>query len=366
MRVLQLVNSADTGGAQTLIEALGRRLGPDVEMHTAVLLGADVLSPRLEAVSASLTHLGLTTRTLRADRAAAAVRALVRRHGVDVVHSHLFQADVVNILTRGSHGRVTTVHTTGMTASDPVRSRLLARAVAVVSARAFDASVACGPAAQAYMRRAGYGSTSDVVRNGVPVPEAPPAARERSGVVLCLSRWHPMKDHATLLDAFAVVAAADARATLVLAGSGTGPDNDELAAMVRHRGLERRVARLGPVQDVGELLARAELLVISSSYGEALPMAGAEALAAGLPVVSTDVGDCATLTGDPRLLCRPRDPDALARAIRTVLGVPGQEYDDLARESWARARTTLSVDEAVDRYRALYERVVAAASRAVA
>lgn len=366
MRVLQLVNSADTGGAQTLIEALGRRLGPDVEMHTAVLLGPDVLSARLASVSASLTHLGLTTSTVRADRAARAVRRLVRGHAIDVVHSHLFQADVVNAMAPGRHARISTVHTTGMTTSDPWRSRVLARAVAAVAGRAFDATVACGPAARDYMRRAGYRAAPHVVRNGVRVPSEPPGPRTRSGVVLCLSRWHPMKDHRTLLDAFAAVAAVDPRASLVLAGSGTGAENPDLTALVRARSLERRVTRLGPVQDVGALLRDAELLVISSSYGEALPMAGAEALAAGLPVVTTDVGDCGTLTTDPRLLCPPGDPGALATAVRRVLGATPGEYDRLVRQAWERARAELSVDEAVARYRELYARVAAPAVRAAA
>jgi len=357
MKILQLINSADTGGAQTLVEALAARLTPAHDVHVVVLMGEDVLSQRLANASTSVRHLGMSRRSMRIDSAVATVGRIVRDVRADVVHSHLFQADLVNALVPGKHARISTVHTTGMTGSDPLRSRAIAASVARIAGTRFDANVACGPAALRYMRATGYRGRTTVIRNGVPVDGDAPGERPRSHRVLCLSRWHPMKDHGTLLDAFVRVAARVADAHLVLAGSGVDAGNAELSGMIEARGLSGRVECLGPVRDVSMLLRSSDALVISSAYGEALPMAGAEAIAAGLPVVTTDVGDSRDLAVDPGHVVQPSDPVALADALVSVLGVTDDERRALSRRAWLQARDAFSIERTTSAYADLYASV---------
>jgi glycosyltransferase involved in cell wall biosynthesis len=82
-------------------------------------------------------------------------------------------------------------------------------------------------------------------------------------------------------------------------------------------GLHSRVSLLGPRKDVQSLLSKTKFLVISSRWGEALPMAGLEALARGVPVITTDVGDCKDLVVDPTFLVNPGDASQLAIALLT-------------------------------------------------
>jgi glycosyltransferase involved in cell wall biosynthesis len=142
---------------------------------------------------------------------------------------------------------------------------------------------------------------------GIP-PDAP--------VVIHVARLDPMKDHATLLAALDRVPGVH----VILAGLGT----ETLEARLN-------LHRLGLREDVPRLLAAADVFVSSSAYGEGFSNALAEAMAAGLVPVATDVGDARTIVGDTGFIVPPRDPDALARAIRAALAEPSRGVDARSR-----------------------------------
>jgi glycosyltransferase involved in cell wall biosynthesis len=135
-------------------------------------------------------------------------------------------------------------------------------------------------------------------------------------VIVHVARLDPMKDHATLLAALDRLPHVHA----VLAGLGT----ETLTA-------RPRLHRLGVRDDVPRLLAAADLFVSSSAFGEGFSNALAEAMAAGLTPVATDVGDARAIVGDCGFVVPPRDPAALAEAIAAALAGP-------ARGATARAR----------------------------
>ena len=166
-----------------------------------------------------------------------------------------------------------------------------------------------------------------VVRNAIRVPPATrspdPALRAAlvrgrpEYVVLTAARLHPQKGHSYLLAAAAQVP----DATFVLAGDG--PLRAELEAEAHKLGVADRCVFLGYRSDVSDLLAAADLLVLPSLY-EGLPVAVLEAMAAARPVVATAIGgtDEAVTHELSGLLVPPRDPTALASAIRRIQADP--------------------------------------------
>jgi glycosyltransferase involved in cell wall biosynthesis len=166
-----------------------------------------------------------------------------------------------------------------------------------------------------------------VVRNAIRVP---PAAPMRSPalraalvdgrpdfVVLTPARLHPQKGHTYLLRAAAQVP----DATFVLAGDG--PLRAELEAEARDLGVADRCVFLGQRADVPALLAAADLFVLPSLF-EGLPVSVLEAMAAERPVVATAIGgtDEAITSEESGLLVPPKDPAALASAIRRLQADP--------------------------------------------
>jgi glycosyltransferase involved in cell wall biosynthesis len=166
-----------------------------------------------------------------------------------------------------------------------------------------------------------------VVRNGVD-----PARFDRSAahdirselaghaggpIVLTVARLAPQKGLEYLLGAAAMLP----EAIFVIAGDG--PDRTTLVAQAETAGLADRVRFLGSRRDIPDLLAACDVFVLPSLI-EGLPLSVLEAMAAARPVVATRVpgNDEAVVDGETGMLVPPRDPEALAHAIRSVLSNP--------------------------------------------
>jgi glycosyltransferase involved in cell wall biosynthesis len=163
---------------------------------------------------------------------------------------------------------------------------------------------------------------------------APPGLREELGggeeraLVLTPARLDAQKGHATLFEAIAEVP----DALFLLAGEG--PERESLEALARRLGIDDRVRFLGRREDVPQLLAACDVFALPSLY-EGSSLAVLEAMAAGIPIVSSAIAGTDELIEDGRsgLLVAPGDAEALAAALRRLLAEPG-----LGAEMAARAR----------------------------
>jgi glycosyltransferase involved in cell wall biosynthesis len=101
---------------------------------------------------------------------------------------------------------------------------------------------------------------------------------------------------------------------------GDGPDREELEALIDHLRLRPFLSMLGRRNDMPAQYASFDLLV-SSSRKEGLPIAILEGMAAGLPLIATNVGDVPSVVrnGETGILLPPGDPAALASAIVDLL-----------------------------------------------
>jgi glycosyltransferase involved in cell wall biosynthesis len=149
------------------------------------------------------------------------------------------------------------------------------------------------------------------------IPEADP-------VIACIANLRPVKDHRTLLRAFARVQTGGARAHLVLAGSG--PEEFALRQDCADLGITERVRFLGPLTHTLPVLHAADVAVLSS-IAESLPNAVIESLACGVPVAATDVGGVPELLAGQSFgrLAPPRSPEALAAALAATLDGPARD-----------------------------------------
>ncbi|WP_226366730.1 glycosyltransferase [Pseudonocardia sp. ICBG162] len=320
MKVLQVVNEMGTGGAERVVADLARH-GTGLGWDTVVLSSGGVRADELAAQGYCTETMPLVRRTPAGIlRGALAVAAAVRRHRPDVVLAHNVLVGLVCRLAAHTRRRsptpVTVFH--GVAAEDyPAAARLLSRTADVV--------VAVSAAVADRLRAAGLHDTRiAVLRNAVTPPVLPDRAEARraldlpddAGVALCAARLVPQKRHDVLLDAWRSV---PGRPVLLLAGDGP------LRAGLEDRAadLGDRVRFLGARDDMPTLLAAADVAVLTSDW-EGLPMVVLEAMAAGLPVVATDVDGVREALG-PRgdapaagLLVPPGDPAAVVAALNRL------------------------------------------------
>jgi glycosyltransferase involved in cell wall biosynthesis len=128
------------------------------------------------------------------------------------------------------------------------------------------------------------------------------------------ARLVPVKDHYTLLRAFATVVRDIPHAELEIAGDG--PLRRELEAFTNKQNLSERVKFVGALPDTPKFLSELDIFVLSS-LSEGMPISLLEAMAAGLPIVSTRAGgvDEVAIEGQNAFLAEPADVDGLAHAM---------------------------------------------------
>jgi glycosyltransferase involved in cell wall biosynthesis len=130
-----------------------------------------------------------------------------------------------------------------------------------------------------------------MIPNSVNIDRFTPAKRDdsrHSKVILgIIGTLYPVKNHKRLFDAFAKISTKDICELWVI---GSGPDEHELKEYVKNSGLNDQIRFLGIRTDTEQLLQKVDIFCLSSDH-EQMPLTILEAMASGLPVVSTDVGD---------------------------------------------------------------------------
>lgn len=143
-------------------------------------------------------------------------------------------------------------------------------------------------------------------------------------LLICnVGRLDAVKDQASLITAFKILCQNDPaqRAHLHLAIIGEGRERQRLEQLIADIG--DRVHLLGNRADVADLLPECDIFALSSR-AEGIPLTILEAMAAGLPVVATDVGGVGEVVvcGQTGLLVAPSDPSALAAALERYIHDP--------------------------------------------
>jgi glycosyltransferase involved in cell wall biosynthesis len=179
---------------------------------------------------------------------------------------------------------------------------------------------------------------------------AVPRAAGEAPVVGIVAALRPEKNIARLLRAFAA-ATADRPARLVVAGEG--PERAALEALAARLGIAARTRFAGHVADPAPLYRDFDVFALSSDT-EQMPLTVLEAMAAGLPVAATDVGDIATMVAAPnRALIVPPDDAALAGSLRRLLEDAGLRAS-LGAANRARAAAEFDAQRMFRSYDALY------------
>ncbi len=139
-------------------------------------------------------------------------------------------------------------------------------------------------------------------------------------MVLAVGRFSLEKGHIDLLHAFAKLRAAnrDLKVKLVLVGEG--PERANLESAAQKLGIAKHLVFAGQISDVGPYFALADAMALPS-HGEGSPNVLLEAMAAGLPVVTTTVGGIPEIVTDEKsaLTLEARDVEAMARGLERVL-----------------------------------------------
>jgi glycosyltransferase involved in cell wall biosynthesis len=354
-------------GAEVLVDETIRRLAGKIDPVVFCLDAVGALGEKALARGVPVVCLG---RRPGVDwRLAWRLAGELRARRTEVVHAHqyspFFYAALARALMLRPPRLILTEH--GRHFPDVV-SPLRRTVNRLLFDRLADAVNACSAfSGNALARVDGFsGARIEVIDNGIEVERygaAPDRAALRRSLgldparryVITVARFHPIKDHATLLRGFSPVAAARPDVDLLLAGDGKlRGDLEELA---RSLGVEGRVRFLGVRSDVPALLQAADVFALTS-ISEAASLTVLEAMASRLPVLVTAVG------GNPELvrpdvdgLLVPRgDSAAVTAALLRLLDDPAAAAA-MGAAGRARVEERYRLSGTVDNYWRLYQQV---------
>ena len=322
---IALVLGTSTGGVGVHVLDLAREFVQ--RGHDVVVAGP----PQTEELF-RFTEYGAQFRPVRISAAPSPVndmRAIAAlRHdlaGADVVHAHGVRAGALTglALLRTNTPSVVTLHNAMLAGG--VKARLLGGLERLAVRRA---DVVLG-ASEDLAARAKKLGAREARLGPVPAPPQPASLRKREDVraelgleddegeilALAVGRLAPQKDYPTLLAAAKHWKGAAIRVAI----AGDGPLRAPLQAEIDAHDLN--AVLLGHRGDVSDLLAAADLLVLSSTW-EARALVVQEAMRAGVPVVATWVGGIPGLVGDAAVLVPPGSADALAAAVSRLARDP--------------------------------------------
>ncbi|MDY0067132.1 MAG: glycosyltransferase [Steroidobacteraceae bacterium] len=324
MQIVELVNSLEVGGTERLVVSLSKAMKRRGHVLTVVCLRgggplqSDLDREEIEVVALNKAE-GPSLQTLTR------LMALLRAKGADVVHSHnplvhhyavaAGRASRVPVIVNTIHGIGNVSPTLGLKERLYRLSCQASSGVVAVSATARRV-LAKNPAIPA--------GKLITIKNGVPldgflsVAPRPDDGRVVFGIV---GRLVAVKDHATLLRAFA--SASLQRGDLLLEILGDGPEREALENLAETLGIGHKVVFHGYHDDVAGFLSRIDVAVLSS-LSEGLPLSLVEAMAAAKPILSTAVGGVPDLIvdGDCGWTCAPADPKRMANALSTAAATP--------------------------------------------
>ncbi|PSB92346.1 glycosyltransferase [Candidatus Pandoraea novymonadis] len=183
---------------------------------------------------------------------------------------------------------------------------------------------------------------------------------DEMAMVLAVGRLVPAKDYSTMLRAFARTLQSLPSAHLYIAGEG--PMRDSIAKEISDQNLQNTITLLGRRDDIPALLSAADAFLMSSVW-EGLPLVICEAMATGLPIVSTDCGGVGELLGNDMGNIAPGlsevgDDKGLAQALILALSLTPEKRSRIAAAQRARIVAHYSLDNIVECWLTCYARII--------
>lgn len=329
MKVLYLLNFAGKAGTERYVETLVRYLNhTKVEAYFAYNEGG-LLVERLQELGVPCRRIEMRRRFDH--KAAKALAALCEEWGIDLIHCHYLREHYTALLAKKYAPHVRVVYTNHFVLENDALTRLSNR---WMDKRQDQMIAVCNKGKEQLIRNGWSGERIQVIFNSVDPAvwagdRSDSTLRQELGlpedrfVMLCASRFAEDKGHRYLIDSLKrLTTITDVPFTMVLAGDG--PLLEPSKEQVRALGLEEQVKFIGFRKDIKNLYKGADLYVNSSEH-EALSYLIIEAMAAGLPVIATDMGGNRDIVNDEAgcgLLVKYDDPVSMSDAMKRLMEDP--------------------------------------------
>jgi glycosyltransferase involved in cell wall biosynthesis len=372
IKVVHIITGLKVGGAETMLCKLVTRLGNADITHEVISLGeVGPLGERMLQAGISVHALGM--RPCHPDpRPIMRLARWLRESRPDVILTWLYHADVVGGLANKLAGDFPLAWNVRRSFMDRATLKLptflLGKLCCRLSHSLPNRILCCSQAGMAEHLRLGYDATKmEIIPNGFDTQYFRPDIKARSAIraelglledallIGMLGRFHPMKDHRTLIQAAALLHKTRPDLHFVCAGAEMSWDNRELSHWIREGDLCSHFHLLGPRTDIPTLTASLDIATLSSRSGEGFPNVIGEAMACAVPCVVTDVGDSRYIVGETGIVVPTRSPTELQSGWERMLALSPLDRCEMGAQARRRIQSEFSLDTIVSRYEQFFK-----------
>lgn len=352
LKVLYLINHAGKAGTERYVESLINRLNG--KYITALLAYNEEGLLAEKAKAAGVETFRIEMRNPFDLKAVWELSKLCKKHNIDLIHTQFLRENYIALISRIINPKVKVMYTNHFIMKNNFPLRMFNRVLTQMESNII---AVCNKGKEMMVSNGINGNKINVVFNGVD-PEfwsmpAKSTMREEFGigqdefVMLCASRFAHDKGHKFLVNSISELRKiTDRKFRLVLAADG--PLLEEVKKQVVELGLTKEIIFAGFRKDIKNLMDGSDLYINSSEH-EALSFLMLEVLAAGLPLIATDMGgnrDIINPETDCGILVNYNDSKGLAEAIVKIMDNP--ELQKRLRENAIKAvREKFSLDNMV-------------------
>lgn len=365
--ILHLFVTLPMGGAENLLLSILANLDPERYRSTVCCIrNKDLLGAEVMARGFPLVELGLLNKGGWDQRIVTQLKNLIRQHQIDLVHSHLFHANLYGRLA-ASGTKIPAIASIHNTYND--KRKWHRQLINYFLARRSTAIIAGSEEIKQDIVRFDRVDPTliEIIPNAVDLSlSASTLSKQESRARLELTpenlvlgsvgRLEKQKGHYHLIEAMPQITAEHPQAILLLVGSGR--EETALQAQALALGVEKNIRFLGTRRDLGDLFRAMDLFVMPSLW-EGLSLAMVSAMAAGLPIIATDVGGVGEVLahGTCGRVVPAMNATALATEILHLVRHP-QQATTLANLGKQRAWDHYSDRAMTRRVQSLYDRAL--------
>jgi len=328
MKIVHIITGLNNGGAEAVLFRLAT--GDKKNSHKIIsLMDEGIYGGRLISSGIKVYTLDMPRRRVTLSGLIKLYR-LLKNIRPDVVQTWMYHADLVG----GIMARLAGIHSVAWSIRGPfnrkltsIRTKLTIHLCSLLSNWIPRVIISNSMHAVEVHKNIGYMASKLVcIHNGYSLENFQPNKKARSDfrteinldldftLIGMVARFDPYKDHENLFAALSILSKKENRVCCVLIGSGMVSDNQYLVNLIEKYGVHDMVKLLGPRGDIPEVMAALDLHVLSS-VDESFPNVLAEAMACGIPCITTDVGEAALIVGDSGWTVPRSSPVAMAGAI---------------------------------------------------
>lgn len=374
VKVTHVIIGLNVGGAELMLKRLieSHLDRPDIEHSVISLTDIGVLGEQLTKQGVAVYCLGMSS-ILKGPVTFFKLRKLLRTLRPDVVHTWMYHADLLGGLAARSVGLrqiVWCIRSTDISKGGSKVTLIIRKLCALLSGWLPRVIVCAADASRKVHEAVGYASSKmQVIPNGFELDKLlitssnDTRIRDELGIskactlVVSVGRYNPVKDHKTFIEAAGKVAAERNDVRFMLVGRDLEHSNSQLMALINATRHADAFYLLGERNDVPACLQASDIFCLHS-VTEGFPNVLGEAMAVGLPCITTDVGDAAYLLDNSEWVVPAASPGKLADKLAAMLSLSAKDRELLGQTAANRIREHFTMDVISRRYFDLYTSLI--------